>query len=323
MNHSRRHVLRLAAAGATLPAMTRIARAQSYPSRPVRVIVAFPAGQGNDNVARLISQSLTGRLGQPFTVENRTGAGGNIGTEVVAKATPDGYTLLLVNISNAFNATLYTKLNFDFIRDIAPVACIGGGPYVMAVNPSVPANSVPEFIAYAKANPGKLNMASSGSGSASHVFGERFKMMTGVDLTHVPYRGGYVADVLAGRTQVVFGSITSYVPHIKAGKLRALAVTTTARADVLPDTPTVGEFVPGYEANQWYGMGAPRGTPAEVIDKLNAQINAAAAEPAVKERLAAVGVAPMPMTAAEFAKFIADETDKWGKVIRTAGIKVE
>jgi len=313
----------MAAGAAALPAMPRIARAQPYPSRPVRIIIPFPAGQATDTIARLMGQSLSERLGQPFVIENRTGAGGNIGTETVVRATPDGYTLLLVGLSSAINATLYEKLNFNFIRDIAPVASIGGGPYVMVVNPSVPAKTVPEFVAYAKANSGKINMASSGSGSVSHVFGERFKMMTGINLVHVPYRGGYVPDLLSGQVQVVFGTISSCIQYIRGGMLRALAVTTATRSDVLPDIPTLAEFVPGYEAIQWYGVGAPKDTSAEVIDKLNNEINAIAADPLIKARLADLGVDPMSMTSAAFGKFIADETEKWGNVIRALNIKAE
>jgi tripartite-type tricarboxylate transporter receptor subunit TctC len=323
MNLLRRQFLHLAAGAAAVPAMPRIARAQPYPSRTVRIIIPFPAGQATDTIARLMGQSLSERLGQPFVIENRTGAGGNIGTETVVRATPDGYTLLLVGLSSAINATLYEKLNFNFIRDIAPVASIGGGPYVMVVNPSVPAETVPEFVAYAKANSGKINMASSGNGSVSHVFGELFKMMTGVNLVHVPYRGGYVPDLLSGQVQVVFGTISSCIQYVMGGMLRALAVTTATRSDALPDIPTLAEFVPGYEASQWYGVGAPKDTPAAVIDKLNKEINAVAADPIIKARLAGLGVDPMSMTSAEFGKSIAAETEKWAKVIRAANIKAE
>jgi tripartite-type tricarboxylate transporter receptor subunit TctC len=321
MKLPRRKFLYLAAGAASIAAVSRIAAAQAYPSRLVRIIVPFPAGQATDTIARLMGQSLSERLGQPFVIENRTGAGGNIGTESVVRATPDGHTLLLLGLSNAMNATLYNKLNFNFIREIAPVASIGGAPYVMVINPSVPANTVPEFIAYAKANPGKINMGSSGSGSVSHVFGERFKMMTGINLVHVPYRGGYVPDLLSGQVQIVFGTISSCIQYIRGGMLRALAVTTTTRSEVLPDIPTLAEFVPGYEASQWYGVGAPKDTPAEVIDKLNKEIDAVAADPLIKARLASLGVDPMSMTSAAFGKFIADEAEKWGKVIRAAKIK--
>jgi tripartite-type tricarboxylate transporter receptor subunit TctC len=318
----RRKFLATLGGAAALPAVSRIARAQAYPSRPVRIIVPFPAGQATDTIARLMGQSLSERLGQPFVIENRTGAGGNIGTESVVRTTPDGYTLLLVGVSNAINATLYKKLNFNFIREIAPVASIGGVPYVMVINPSVPAKTVPEFIAYAKANQ-KINMGSSGSGSVSHVFGELFKGMTGINLVHVPYRGGYVPDLLSGQVQVVFGTISSCIQYIRSGMLRALAVTTATRSDVLPDIPTLAEFVLGYEASQWYGVGAPKDTPAEVIDKLNKEINAAAADPLIKARLAGLGVDPMSMTSAAFGKFIADETEKWGNVIRSLNITAD
>ena len=319
----RRKFLHLAAGAAALPATSRFAWAQAYPTRPVRIVVPFPAGQATDTIARLMGQSLLERLGQPFVIENRTGAGGNIGTENVVRATPDGYTLLFVGLSNAMNATLYKKLNFNFIRDIAPVASIAGAPYVMVINPSVPAKTVPEFIAYAKANPSKINMASSGSGSASHVFGERFKMMTGINLVHVPYRGGFVPDLLSGQVQVVFCTISTSIQYIRGGMLRALAVTTATRSDVLPDIPTLAEFVPGYEASAWYGVGAPKDTPAEVIDKLNNEINAVAADHLIKARLAGLGVDPMSMTSAAFGKLIADETEKWGNVIRALNIKAE
>src|SRR5262245_59476175 len=323
MKLPRRNFLHLAACAAALPAASRVARAQAYPARPVRIILKFPAGQATDTIARLMGQSLSERLGQPFVIENRTGAGGNIGTESVVRATPDGYTLLLVSITNAMNATLYKKLNLNFTREIAPVESIGGTPYVMVINPSVPAKTVAEFIAYAKANPGKMNIGSSGSGSASHVFGELFKMMTGINLVHVPYRGGYLPDLLSGQVQVVFGAIPTSIQYIRGGMLRALAVTTATRSDVLPDVPTLLEFLPGYEASQWNGVGAPKDTPAEVIEKLNKEINAVAADPIIKAPLAGLGVNPMLMTSAAFGKFIADEAEKWGKVIRVANIKAD
>jgi len=323
MQLSRRAVLRLIAASAALPAAARMTWAQAYPARPLRIIVPFPAGQASDTVARLVGQSLSERLGQPFVIENRTGAGGNIGTESVVRAMPDGYTLLLASLSNAVNATLYKKLNFDFIRDIAPVASIGGGPYLMVVNPSVPAKTVSEFIAYAKTNSGKINMGSSGSGSVSHIFGELFKMLTGVSLVHVPYRGGYVPDLLSGQVQVVFGTISSCIQYVRSGMLRALAVTSATRSDALPDIPALAEFVPGYEASQWYGIGAPKETPADVVEKLNKAVNAVAADPAIRARLAGLGIDPTPMTSSAFGTFIADETEKWGKVIRAANIQVE
>ena len=323
MKLPRRRFLHLAVGAAALPALSRFAWAQAYPSRPVRVIVPFAPAGTTDILARLIGQWLSERLGQQFVIDNRPGGGGNIGTEAVVRASPDGYTLLLVGAWNAINATLYDKLNFNFIRDIMPVASIGGTSYVMVINPSVPAKTVPEFIAYAKANPGKINMGSSGSGSVSHVFGERFKMMTGINLVHVPYRGGYVSDLLSGQVQVVFGTISSCIQYIRGGMLRALAVTTATRSDVLPDIPTVDEFVPGYEASQWYGVGAPKDTPAEVIDKLNNEINAVAADPLIKARLAGLGVNPMSMTSVAFGKLIADETEKWGDVIRALNINAE
>ena len=318
---SRRKLLHLAAGAAALPFVSRVGRAQAYPTRPVRIIVPFPAGQATDTVARLMGQSLSERLGQSVVIENRTGAGGNIGTEAVVRAPPDGYTLVLNGLSGAFNATLYKRLNFDFVRDIAPVAAIGGGPYVMVINPSVPAKTVPEFIAYAKANPAKMNMGSSGNGSVSHVFGELFKMTTGIDWLHVPNRGGYVPDLLGGQTQVVFGTIAAMNQLIRDGKLRALAVTTAKRSPVLPDVPAISEFVPGYDGSQWYGIGAPKSTPAEIVSKLNTEINAALADPNLIARLADLGVDPMSMTSADYGKFVADETEKWGKVIRFAGLK--
>ena len=287
MKLPRRQFLHLAAGAAALSAVSRIAWAQTYPMRPVRIIVPFPAGQATDTIARLVGQSLSERLGQSFVIKNRTGAGGNIGAESVVRATPDGYTLLLVGVSNAVNATLYKKLNFNFIREIAPVASIGGSPYVMVVNPSVPAKTVPEFIAYAKANPGKINMGSTGSGSVSHVFGERFKTMTGINLVHIPYRGGYVSDLLSGQVQIAIGTISTNIQYIRGGMLRALAVTTATRSDVLPDIPTLAEFVPDYEARQWYGVGAPKDTPAEVIEKLNNEIKTIAADPTIKAGLPA------------------------------------
>ena len=286
------------------------------------MIVAFPAGNASDVFARLMAQSLSQRLGQQFFVENRPGAGGSLGTEVVVRAPPDGYTLLMsVVTSNAINATYYANLNYNFVRDIAPVASIGGGSYVMAVNPSIAAKTLPEFIAYAKANPGKINMASTGNGTPTHVFGELFKMMAGVDLLHVPYSGSFLPDLLGGQVQVVFGPMAQLVELIQAGKLRAIAVTSAAGHATLPDIPTVAEFVPGYEASVRYGICAPRNTPAEIIEKLNKEINEGLADPKMKARLADLGTVPMPMTSAEFGTFIADETEKWAKVIRMAHIK--
>jgi len=322
MRLPRRRFLQLAAGAVALPAVSRFAWAETYPARPVRMIVAFPAGNASDVIARLMAQALSQRLGQQFFVENRPGAGGSLGTEVVVRAPPDGYTLLMsVVTSNAINATYYANLNYNFVRDIAPVASIGGGSYVMAVNPSIAAKTLPEFIAYAKANPGKINMASTGNGTPTHVFGELFKMMAGVDLLHVPYSGSFLPDLLGGQVQVVFGPIAQLVELIQAGKLRAIAVTTTAGQATLPNIPTVAEFVPGYEASVRYGIGAPRNTPAEIIDKLNKEINESLADPKMKARLADLGAVAMPMTSAEFGTFIADETEKWAKVIRMAHIK--
>jgi tripartite-type tricarboxylate transporter receptor subunit TctC len=318
----RRQVLHLAAGAVALPAVSRLAFAQSYPARPVRMVVAFPAGNASDVIARLMSQALSQRLGQQFFVENRPGAGGSIGTEVVVRAAPDGYTLLMsVVTSNAINATYYANLNYNFVRDIAPVASIGGGAYVMVVNPSMAAKTLPEFIAYAKANPGKINMASTGNGTPTHVFGELFKMMAGVDLLHVPYSGSFLPDLLGGQVQVVFGPIAQFVELIQAGKLRAIAVTAASGQATLPNVPTVAEFVPGYEASVRYGICAPGNTPAGIVDKLNKEINAALADPKIKARLADLGVVPVPMTSAEFGRLIADETEKWGKVVRMAQIK--
>jgi tripartite-type tricarboxylate transporter receptor subunit TctC len=323
MKLPRRQFLHLAAGAAALPAVSRFARAQTYPARPVHIVVGYPAGNAPDIIARLMGQWLSERLGQQFVIDNRPGFGGNIGTEVVVKAPPDGYTLLLPVSTNAVNATLYTNLNFNFIRDIAPVASVANAPFVMVVTPSFPAKTVPDFIAYAKANPSKINMASGGNGTAPHIFGELFMSMTGVHLVHVPYRGAYMPDLLAGQMQVVFGPIAQSVELIRTGKLRALAVTTAKRLDVLLDVPSLGEFVRGYEAAGWYGIGAPKNTPAEIIDKLNEATNGALADPKLKARLADLGVRPMPMTPAEFGTFIADETEKWAKVIKAAGIKPE
>jgi tripartite-type tricarboxylate transporter receptor subunit TctC len=323
MKLPRRQFLHLAAGAAALPAVSRIAWAQSYPSRPVRIIVPFAPGGTFDIMARLIGQWLTEKLGQPFVIENRAGAGGNIGTELVVRAPADGYTLLLVGAANAISATLYEKLNFNFIRDIVPVAGIARVPEAMVVNPSLPATTVRELIAYAKANPGKLTMASGGIGTLSHVEGELFKMMTGVNLVHVPYRGlgPALTDLLGGQVQVMFASMSASIEYVRAGKLRALAVTTATRSDELPDVPTVAEFVPGYEASGWFGIGAPKSTSSEVVDQLNKQINEGLADPKMKARLLDLGGRPMPMTPAELGKFIADETEKWGKVIRAANIK--
>jgi tripartite-type tricarboxylate transporter receptor subunit TctC len=324
MKLPRRTFLHLAAGAAALPTVSRIARAQAYPSRPVRIIVGFAAGGPANILARLIGQWLSERLGQPFVIENRPGGGGNIGTEAVAKAPPDGYTLLLAATANTINATLYDKLNFNFISDITPVAAISRYTFVMVVHPSMPANTVPEFIAYAKANPGKIKMASGGI-AALHVFGELFKMMTGVDMVHVPYRGWgpALADLLAGQVHVMFPNIVVSIEHIRAGRLRALAVTAATRSEALPDIPTVAEFVPGYEASGWSGLGAPKATPAEIVDKLNKEINAALADPKIKARLADLGGTALAGSPTDFGRLIADETEKWGKVIRAANIKPE
>jgi len=310
---------------AALPAVSRIARAQAYPTRPVRIVVGLAPGGTNDIVARLMGQWLSERLGQPFVIDNRPGAASNIATEAVARAAADGYTLLLSSVNNAISATLYERLNFNFIRDITAVAGILRTPNVMVVNPSVPAKSVPEFIAYAKANPGKLNMASPGNGTSLHVVGELFKMMTGVNMVHVPYRGGGPAltDLLGGQVQVYFTGTVSSIEYIKTGRLRALAVTTATRSEALPDVPTVSEFVPGYEASGWFGVGAPKSTPTEIIDKLNNEVNAALADPKMKARLADVGGSALSGSPADFGKLIADETEKWAKVIKFAGIKAD
>jgi len=307
-------------------AVSRIARAESYPSRPVRLIVPFGSAGATDIVARLIGQYLSERLGQTFIIENRPGAGGNLGIETVVRSSPDGYTLVLAGAPSAISATLYDNLNFNFIRDITPVAAIVRFPNVMVVNPSVPAKSLPEFIAYAKANPGKLNMASPGSGSTPHVTGELFKMMTGVDMVHVPYRGGVAAvmtDLLSGRVQVYFGTTASLIEYIRAGKLRALAVTTAMRSETLPDIPTVAEFVPGYEASAWFGIGAPTNTPAEIVDKLNTEINASLGDPKLKARLMDLGGIALTGSPADFTRLIAEETVKWAKVVKFSGAKAE
>jgi tripartite-type tricarboxylate transporter receptor subunit TctC len=298
---------------------------KTYPTRPVRLIVGFPPGGGVDTNARLISQSLSERLGQPFVIENRPGAGGNMGTEAVVRASPDGYTLLFVSAAAAINATLYDKLNFNLIHDIAPVASIARAPNIMAVHPSFPAKTVPEFMAYAKANPGKVNMASAGHGNSEHVFGELFKMMAGVDLLHVPYRGAAAAltDLMGAQVQVMFATMPASIQYVRAGKLRALAVTTERRSEALPDIPTVGEFVPGYQASTWYGVGAPKNTSVEIIEKLNKEINAGLTDPKIKVRLTDMGETVLMGSPADFGKFIADETEKWAKVIRAANIKAE
>ena len=325
MKLPRRQFLHLAAGAAALPAMSRMARAQAYPTRPVRLIVGFPPGGGNDIVARLIGQWLSERLGQPFVIENRPGAGTNIATEAAVRAQPDGYTLLFVATSSAINATLYDKPNFNFISDIMPIAGLIRVPNVMEVNQSVPAKTVPEFIAYAKAEGSKINMASPGVGTSVHLSGELFKMMAGINMLHVPYRGAAPAqtDLLNGQVQVMFGTMPGSIEFIRTNKVRALAVTSATRSEELPDVPTVAEFLPGYEASTWYGIGAPKNTATEIINKLNKEINAALADPKFKAQLTDLGGTAMPGSPADFRKFIADETEKWGKVIRTAHIKPE
>ena len=325
MKLPRRRFLYLAVGAAALPAVPHFARAQAYPSRPVHVVVPYPPGGGTDLLARMMGQWLSERLGQPFVIENRPGAGGNIGTEAVAKARSDGYTLLLAVSPNAINATLYETLNFDFIRDIAPIAGLIRVPNVMVVHPSVPAKTVSEFIAHAKANPGKLNVASSGTGTTQHIAGELFKLMTGVNMVNVLYRGAGPArtDLLGGQVQVMFDAMPQAIEYIKTGQLRALAVTTTARSQVLPDLPTVNEFIPGFEADTWYGVCAPKNTPAEIVDKLNKEISAGLADPRMKARLAELGGTVFVGSTAEFGKLIAEETEKWGKMIRAANIKVQ
>ena len=325
MTLPRRKFLHLATGAVALSAISSRARAQAYPTRPVRIIVGFPAGGPTDIVARVIAQRLSERLGQEFLVENRPGAASNIGTEAALRAPPDGYTLLQVTSSNAVNATFYEKLNFDLMSDIAPVAGIVRVPFVMEINPSVPAKSVPEFIAYAKANPGKINMASGGIGTSTHIAGELFKMMAGVNLVHVPYRGSAPAltDMIGGQVQVMFDILTSSIQHIRSGALRALAVTSATRSEVLPDLPTLGEFLPGYEATAWYGIAAPKDTSSEIVDKLNKEINAALADPKIKARLADLAGAVIPGSPADFGKLVAEEIEKWGKVVKFSGAKPE
>jgi len=325
MSLARRNVLRLAACAAALPIVPPTAWAQAYPVRAVRVVVPVAAGGANDVTARIITQWLSERLGQQFFVENRPGAGTNIGTEAVIRSTADGYTLLISGSNAAINPSLFKSLNFDFIRDTAPIGSIVRVPQLMQVNPAVPAKTVPEFIAYAKANPGKIAMGSGGNGSPAHVIGEYFKMTTGTDLTHVPYRGAApaVTDLIGGQIQVAFTELATSLGHVRSGALRALAVTTAARTEALPDVPTLSEFIPDFEASQWVGLVAPKDTPAAIIEKLNAEINAALADPKVKARFADLGGTVLPGSPADFGKLIRDETEKWGKVIRAANIKVE
>jgi len=325
MKLPRREFLHLAAGAAALPALSHAARAQAYPSRPVRLIAGVAAGGSPDMVARLVCQSLSERMGQPFSVDIRPGGGGNIATEAVVHAPADGYTLLLVTPANAINATLYQKLNYNFIRDIAPVASILRVPYVMEVNVSVPARTVSEFIANAKSNPGKHKIASTGNATPGHVAGELFKMMAGVDMVHIPYRGpnAALADLVAGQVQVFFGGIPASIKHIRAGELRPLAVTAAKRLEALPDVPTISEILPGYEVSSVLGLGAPKDTPSEVIDRLNIEINAGLADPKIKARLAEEGGTVLPLSPAEFGKLIAEDTEKWGRVVKFAGIKPE
>jgi tripartite-type tricarboxylate transporter receptor subunit TctC len=323
MKLPRRRFLHLAAAAGALPAASRLASAQTYPTRPVHVLVGFAAGGPTDILARLMGQWLSQRLGQPFVIENRPGVGGNLATEAAVNAPADGHTLLLVAPANTINATLYDKLSFNFMRDIAPIGSIMRSFYVMEVTPSLPVKSVPEFIAYAKAHPGEINMASAGSGTPQHVAGELFKLMTGVAMVHVPYRGSVPAlsDLMGGQVQVMFDNMISSLELIRAGKLRALAVTTTARSAALPDLPTVGDFVPGFEASALFGLGAPRPTPADIVEKLNLEINAGLADPKLKARLAELAGVVLSGSPADYGKLIAEETEKWGKVVRFSGAK--
>jgi tripartite-type tricarboxylate transporter receptor subunit TctC len=323
MDLPRRRFLHLTAGAALLPAASRRAWAQAYPTRPVHIVVDVPAGNAPDTVARLIGQGLSDRLGRQFIIDNRPGAGGTIGIESVVRAPPDGYTLLMVNTSALTTGTLFPNLKFDFVHDTAPVASIGRTRYVMVVSPSLPAKTLPEFIAYAKANPGKINMASPGVGSTPHVIGALFQMMAGVELVHVPYRGSFMADLLAGQVQVTFTPITLSIEHIRTGKLRAIAVTSPARLEMLPDVPAIGEFLTGYEVGGWNGIGAPKSIAAAIIEKLNTAINSVVADPGTKGRLLDLGIEPTSMTPAEFGKIIADESEKWAKVIKFAGVKAE
>jgi tripartite-type tricarboxylate transporter receptor subunit TctC len=325
MKLPRRRFLHLAAGAAALPAVSRIARAETYPSKPVRFIIGYAPGGSADITARLMGQWLTERLGQPFIVESRAGAGSNIGTEAVIRSPADGYTILLAAPANAINASLYAKLNYDFLRDVAPVAGIIRFPNVMEVNPSVPAKTVPEFITYAKANPGKINFASSGAGSTIHMSAELFKMMTGIDMVHVPYRGSALAmtDLLGGQVQVMFDNVPSSLEQIRSGKLRPLAVTTSLRAEVLPDVPTVADFVPGYESSAWYGVAVPKGTPPEIIDILNREINTGLADPKLRARFTELSAAVLPGSPADFGKLLVDETEKWAKVVKFSGAKAD
>ncbi len=323
MKLPRRTFLHMAAGVAVLPVLPRIAWSLDYPTRPVRVIVGFPAGSGPDVIARLVGQRMWDRLGQQFIVENRSGAGSSIAAQDVVAAPADGYTLLLAANANAVNASLYPNLPFDFVRDIAPVGMICSAPFLLVINPAMPAKTLPEFIAYAKANPGRINMASPGIGTTPHLMYELLKIMTGIELVHVPYRTGYIPDLLSGQVHVAFSTITQAIQYVRDGRLRAVAVSSAARSDILPDVQAVGEFVPGYDASGWFGICAPMATPTAIIEKLNNEINAIVAEPDTRARLVALGVRPLSMTPAEFGKLIADDTEKWGKVIRSANIKTE
>jgi tripartite-type tricarboxylate transporter receptor subunit TctC len=325
MTICRRRFLHLTTSAAAMPALSRIAKADTYPSRPVHLIVFYAAGGGNDIIARLMGQWLSERLGQSFVIENRPGGGGNLGTEYVVRAAPDGYTLLLSSSANTVNASLYDKLDFDFVRDIAPVASISREPNIMVVNPSVPAKTVPEFIAYAKANPGKINYASAGIGSSQHMSGELFKMMAGVDMIHVPFRGTAPAlqNLLGGQVQAMFASMPGSLEYVRAGKLRPLGVTIATRSDVLPDVPSISEFLPGFDASVYYGICAPKNTPAKIVERLNKEINAGLADPQFKARLVELGSMTLPGSPADFGKFIANETEKWAKVVKFANIKAE
>jgi tripartite-type tricarboxylate transporter receptor subunit TctC len=325
MNRPRRQFLHLGAGAVALPFVSRIARAQAYPTRPVRFVHGFAAGGSGDIAARLIAQSLSDRLGQQFVVENRTGAGGNLAVEAVARAPADGYTLLQLNVANAINTALYERLNFNLLNDIAPVASFMRVPNIMEVTPSLPVKTVPEFIAYAKSNPGMISFASSGVGSSIHMSGELFKAMAKIDILHVPYRGiaaGGLSDLMTGVVHVAFDNLPSSIELIRSGKVRALAVTTTARSELLPDVPTVGDFLPGYEASAWYGVGAPNGTPTEIVERLNTELNAALADPKTMARIFKVGGTPLPGSPADFGRFIAREVEKWGKVVELSGTKI-
>jgi tripartite-type tricarboxylate transporter receptor subunit TctC len=325
MRLSRRRLMHLAVGVAALPAASRFASAQSYPARPVRIIVPFAAGGGTDITARVIAQWLSDRLGQQFVIENRPGGGTNIGTEAAAKAPADGYTLLMVGTSNTANPALYDKLNFDLLRDFAPVAAVVRAPHIVVVNPALPVRTIPEFIAYARANPGQVNMASAGNGTAGHLAGELFKMLVGLNMQHVPYRGGGPAllDLIAGQVQVYFAGMPEAIEYVRAGKVRALAVGTAARAEALPDVPTVAEFVPGFESSVWFGLSAPRNTPVEIIDRLNREVNAGLADPRIKARYAELGSTVFPISPADFDRLIVAETEKWAKVVKFSGAKPE